>query len=302
MKMKRYIGILALTLCLTACSGTPTPNGSAQGSDPVQSNPARPADSATVLDELPEGFVQVQAIGWCDFNRDGSEEEYKVSIREGTDYPYTYTLSIGGIETTGNMETPEELPYLVSLDGETVQLVLLDNGPSDDPVCRVFGWDGDNIFEAGVIEARPDEMTLLNGDIVAPVRIDVLQTSFFPLIYRLEGQTIVRDEDPSRWYSYAGGIGELKTLAELPLFSKDDVAAPSTLTVPAGTAVTVTGAALDREIENPSEGDDPLYWVRVEVDETGETGYLLANAYQCRLPGVGMADPASLFDGLIFAG
>ena len=300
--MKRTIGILALTLCLAACSRTDSPAASSQGADPVQSNPARPAGSSTVLDALPEGFVHVQPIGWCDFNRDGAEEEYKVSIREGSDYPYTYTLSIGGAEVTGNMEIPEELPYLVSLDGETVQLALQDDGMSGDAVCRVFGWDGDAILELGEIGSRADEIALLNGDIIAPVRIDVLQTSFFPLIYRLEGQAIVRDEDPSRWYSYAGGIGELTALAELPLFSEDDITSDSVLTVPAGTAVTVTGVALDREIENPSAGDDPLYWARVEVDETGETGYLLANAYQCRLPGRGLTDPCDLFDGLILAG
>ena len=75
-QMKRYWIIPALALLLTGCAGQNAPAASsAAGSDAVQSTPSRPAESATILDELPEGFEQVAAIGWCDFDRNGTEEE-----------------------------------------------------------------------------------------------------------------------------------------------------------------------------------------------------------------------------------
>ena len=298
--MKRYWIFPALALLLTGCAGQgTTAASSAAGSDAVQSTPSRPAGSAPVLDELPEGFEQVAAIGWCDFDRNGTEEEYKLSVRTDGD---AYTVTIGGSERSGYMFTMEEEPYLVSLDGKTVQLAAFDYGPSDDPMVHFYGWDGKTAYEIGTIEAAPENITLEGGKIIAPVRWDVLQTSFFPLAYEMEDGLLVRVEEPEKWYTYCGGVGELTTAAELPLFAKDDLTSSASFTVPAGAAVEVTGVALDREIENPSEGDEPLYWVRIQETETGKTGYLLANGYQCRVPGSAPAAATDYLEGLTFAG
>ena len=298
--MKRYWIIPALALLLTGCAGQNAPAASsAAGSDAVQSTPSRPAESAAILDELPEGFEQVAAIGWCDFDRNGTEEEYKLSVRTDGD---SYTVTIGGSELSGYMFTMEEKPYLVSLDGKTVQLAAFDYGPSDDPMVHFYGWNGEKITEVGTIEASPENITLEGGKIIAPVRWDVLQTSFFPLVYGMQDGVLVRVEEPEKWYTYCGGIGELTTAAELPLFAKDDLTSSASLTVPAGTAVKVTGVALDREIENPSAGDEPLYWVRIETADGQQTGYLLANAYQCRVPGSAPAAATDYLESLTFAG
>lgn len=298
--MKRYWVIPALALLLTGCAGQGAPAASsAAGSDAVQSTPSRPAESATILDELPEGFEQVAAIGWCDFDRDGVEEEYKFSLRAEEE---TFTVSICGSEAGGTTFSMEDKPYLVSLDGETVQLAVFDWGPSDDPMLHVFGWDGTTLYNAGEIDAAVENISLENGKIYAPVRWDVLQTSFFPLEYVLKDGAIVRQENPNKWYTYCGGIGELTTASALPLFEQDDLTSAASFTVPAGSAVEVTGVALDREVENPSEGDEPLYWVRIQVTDTGKTGYLLANGYQCRVPGSAPAPAERYFEGLIFAG
>ena len=79
--MKQLIGILALVLCLTACTGATEPSASQPASaDAVQSYPTRVAEAELVFDDLPVGLEQVAGIGWCDFDRDGAEEEYEEEI------------------------------------------------------------------------------------------------------------------------------------------------------------------------------------------------------------------------------
>lgn len=300
--MKRFLSILALVLCLTACGGTTDPAASGTGStDVVQSNPARPAGSEIILDELPVGFESVSKIGWCDFDRDGAEEEYKFMVQVDDGGTGTYYVSIGGSTTEGDAFSIEEKPYLASLDGETVQLVLFDNGMSDDPMIHVFCWDGTSVVQAGTIYAAPGDIELQNGEIIAPERWDVMQNAWFDLHYTLENGTVVRKEDPEKWYAFIGQ-SELTTALQVKLFAEDDLTNTDAFTVPMGETVKITGVALDREIANPSEGDMPMYWVRMEYVAAGKTGYLLANAYQCRLAGSAPVSASELFEGLVYAG
>ena len=301
--MKRMIMLLALMFCLTACGGPTEPAAShSTSADAVQSYPARAAESELILDDLPAGFEQVTGIGWCDFDRDGAEEEYKIMVQmEGESGVGTYRVSIGGSVVTGDAFTMEEKPYLASLDGETVQLVLFDNGMSDDPMIHVFSWDGSAVIHAGTIYAAPEDIELREGTVIAPERLDVMQNAWFDLQYKLENHKIVRETDPERWYDFIGQ-DELTTNNQVRLFAEDDLTNSSAFTVPMGEAVRITGVALDREIENPSAGDMPMYWVRIEYTLAKKTGYLLANGYQCRLPGSAPVPAQTLFDGLVHAG
>ena len=300
--MKRSLGLLALALCLTACGGPADPAASAASTDAVQSNPARPAESEIILDDLPVGFEQVSAIGWCDFDRDGAEEEYKLLVQMDENSGMgTYHVSIGGSTAKGDAFAMEEKPYLVSIDGETVQLVLFDNGMSDDPMLHVFSWDGAAIAHAGTIYAAPADIELKNGAAIAPERFDILQNAWFEIEYGLADGEIVRQEDPEKWYDYIGQ-SELTTALQVKLFVEDDLTNTDAFTVPRGETVRITGVSLDREIANPSEGDMPMYWVRVEYVAAEKTGYLLANGYQCRQAGLAPVSADELFEDLVHAG
>ena len=301
--MKRIAGVLALVLCLTACGGPTEPAASHSASpDAVQSYPARAAESELILDDLPTGFEQVGCIGWCDFDRDGAEEEYKVMVQMDEESGMgTYRVSIGGNVVTGDAFSMEKEPYLVSLDRETVQLVLFDNGMSDDPMIHVFAWDGTAVLEAGTIYAAPEDIRMVGSEIIAPERWDVMQNAWFDLHYALEENGIVRCEDPGKWYSYIGAT-DLHTLTDIALFEAADLTDNRSFTVAAGELVEITGVQLDREVANPSEGDMPMYWVRLRVEDTGKSGYLLANGYQCRLAGSAPVPAQELFDGLVYAG
>ncbi|MBQ8143478.1 MAG: hypothetical protein IJ452_07845 [Butyricicoccus sp.] len=301
--MKRWISVLALAVCLTACGNTPgQPAAGGISSDAVQSKPARPAESELILDELPVGFEQVAEIGWCDFDRDGAEEEYKTLVRMDEDSGMgTYYVSIGGSTAEGDAFTMDAKPYLASLDGETVQLVLFDNGMSDDPMIHIYGWNGESLYKVGEIYAAPENVKLTNGRIIAPERWDVMQNAWFDLHYTVENNAIVRLEDPNKWYSYIGETN-LHTLVDVQLFENADLTDHSSFTVAAGELVEITGVLLDREIENPSEGDMPMYWVRLRVEDTGKSGFLLANSYQCRTADSAPVSAQDLFDGLVYAG
>lgn len=301
--MKRMIVLLALALCLTACGGPAGPAASHSTSpDAVQSYPARAAESELIFDDLPVGFEQSAGIGWCDFDRDGAEEEYKTMVQMDDENGVgTYRVSIGGSVVTGDAFSMEKKPYLASLDGKTVQLVLFDNGMSDDPMIHVFGWDGAAVVEAGTIYAAPEDIELAGGTVIAPERFDVMQNAWFDLHYKLENGKIVRETDPERWYGFIGQ-DELTTISQVKLFAEDDLTNPDAFTVPVGETVRITGVALDREIENPSAGDMPMYWVRMEYTAAEKTGYLLANGYQCRVSGGAPVPAQDLFDGLVYAG
>ena len=48
-------------------------------------------------------------------------------------------------------------------------------------------------------------------------------------------------------------------------------------------------------------GAEGAYW-RIETADGQQTGYLLANAYQCRVPGSAPAAATDYLEGLTFAG
>ena len=291
-----------MVLCLTACTGATEPSASHPASaDAVQSYPTRVAESELVFDDLPVGLEQVAGIGWCDFDRDGAEEEYKIMVQMEEDGMGIYRVSIGGSVVTGDAFYMEEKPYLASLDGENVQLVLFDRGVSDDPMMHIFGWNGTSVYKAGTLYTAPQDVRLENGVVIAPERWDVLQNSWFALHYELEGENIVRQKDPDRWYDYIGQ-DEIVTAQQVKLFTEDDLTNTDAFTVPMGEPVRITGVALDREIENPIEGDMPMYWVRVEYTAAKKTGYLLANGYQARQAGMAPVFVDELFENLIHAG
>lgn len=299
--MKQLIGILALVLCLTACTGTEPAVSQPASADAVQSYPTRVAESELVFDDLPVGFEQVAGIGWCDFDRDGAEEEYKIMVQMEENGMGIYRVSIGGSVVTGDAFYMEEKPYLASLDGENVQLVLFDRGVSDDPMMHIFGWNGTSVYKAGTLYTAPQDVRIENGVVIAPERWDVLQNSWFALHYELEGEKIVRQKDPDRWYDYIGQ-DEIVTAQQVKLFAEADLTNTDAFTVPMGEPVRITGVALDREIENPIEGDMPMYWVRVEYTAAKKTGYLLANGYQARQAGMAPVFVDELFENLIHAG
>ncbi len=305
--MKRTACALSLALCLacglTACApADPSPKPGPRSPDAVQSYPSRVAASELIFDALPVGFERVSQIGWCDFDRDGAEEEYKVLVQMDEQSGMgTYRVSIGGDVLTGDAFAMDKMPYLVSVDGVHVQLALYDNGMSDDPMLQIFGWDGASAFHAGTVYAEPEDIEFTHGAIIVPERYDVLQNAWFDMYYEFKDHSLVRAEDPEKWYTYTGETN-LTTKETIRLFEADELASSASFEVPAGQLVQITGAAIDRQVENPSEGDLPLVWVRLRVEDTGKSGYLLANAYQCRMAGSGLLDPFALFDGLIAVG
>ena len=302
--MKRFWRTALLLLCLSGCGNVQSSTEhKVTGQDVVKADPSYPAPPQIILEELPVGFEQTSSIGWCDFDRDGVEEEYKLTLRPEDADISACTVSIGGSTAQRYAFAMEENPYLVSLDGETVQLAVFDDGMSDDPHTAFYRWDGTTIHTMGTLYAAPADITIQNGQIIAPERCDIMQNAWFSFVYTVENDILVRQKDADRWYPCWRESGELTTAAEVPLFGVPELTGSVGMTVPAETAVEMVGVAFDREIENLSEGDMPFYWVKLKVTETGEIGYLLANAYQCRIPGGGEAISAdTLFSGLIHAG
>ncbi len=306
--MKKAMFLLLLFLLPTACAPSEASSSPAQSAPALSSDPSvGSASTPAVRAPLPAGFVSAPISGACDFDRDGTEECYTLSISSPESGMERFSLTIEDQTVTHDACSLHETPWLVSLDGETVQIAIHDYGPSNDPLTFFYGWNGAAITEAGQLAAEPDNISLfpegyeaVKPAIVAPERRDILQYSCFPMLYGMEDNRLVRVLDPDRWYEYCGGIGELTMRAETALYSSNEPHSDGRILVPAGAAVTVTGVALDRPQENEIAPEWPLYPVRIEVDATGETGYLFANAIHCLLP-TGATDSYEVFEGLLFA-
>lgn len=108
--------------------------------------------------------------------------------------------------------------YAVSLDGETVQLVLYEDGPSDDPLSHIFCYQAGQLVEAGVIadDIRGREITA-EGEIISHIRYGGIQDDYKLVTWQLnEAKELV--EIPQGTYELVSQ-NEITLLVHLPVRS-----------------------------------------------------------------------------------
>ena len=241
-----------------------------------------------------------QITAWLDLDMDGTVEEITIMRDPSVDKKYGYVpldyyvLSAGAEQLTGFAYNMHAGIYAVSLDGETIQLVLYEHGPSADPVSHIIRYQPGQLAEAGTIEddIRLREITA-EGEIISHIFNYGIQDDYRVVSWRLDkSKGLV--EIPQDTYELASQ-NEITLLVDLPVRSmpvpdegvysgiKGYVIEPQTVRL---TAVSSDGSWLQLETEDGQQG-----WFQIEPASPPMWGYTVIELDMSAI---------DVFEGLIF--
>ena len=172
-----------------------------------------------------------------DLNGDGTEEVvfYDVNYTE-EEYLAVVTFQIDDkeIESTAVLEFPNPDYYLVDLDqgDQYIEIAIQDYGPSDDPVTYFFRHleDGSTVLLGGITDLwSSDTSRLLNNNLLeGRSRLSVLQTWFAPAHWKLEGEQLVKIEEPT-YYPYESSIVDNQIMSDVAVYESRSMEAEKTV-------------------------------------------------------------------------
>jgi len=127
--MRPYASIPLLTLCLFCILSTPLH-----------------ADDLTHILEADlngDGIVETIEITWME----ETNEQMRSSRQADFYYTGEYTVRINDSEVTGWLDIPVAQELIdIDINDSKQEIMLTAEGPSDDPNCIIFGFDGDEIY------------------------------------------------------------------------------------------------------------------------------------------------------------
>lgn len=157
-----------------------------------------------------------------DFPLEGEKTSCRISYRvtTGDDWEYTSILTIDGeeynLDEYVSLVTPVQDGFYVtdiSVYDDGLEIAILDDGASDDPVTYFFTYNGKLHF-IGSVEGFPfrelndDGMNGFSGQntIVGSGRVDLIETAYVDVVYRydIENQKIIQNESGMtsyKWYT-----------------------------------------------------------------------------------------------------
>lgn len=142
-------------------------------------------------DDSPDYFDRTyQASGSYDLNGDGRNDNFFAVIRPRDNSSY---IEVNGREVTFRPDHPTGELYLIDLDSRDsyTELAVYDEGPSYDPYCEFFRYDGKELYRLGAIDT-PAYMDG-QGKIIPRLRMSFC---FEPILYtaweELRGNEFIR--------------------------------------------------------------------------------------------------------------
>lgn len=230
--------------------------------------------------------VPVVSGSWIDFDLDGQKEQ--ILYNKQTNDPYSdemYDLSVGDLKVSGYGESIHQAPYVASLDGKTTQIVIRQDGPSDDPMADIYVYRNGALNQAGILSG--DTIQIYKDYITAIAQRDFFQTYQGTLKYRFGNDTLTRVTE-----DFYEQNKEAVASATIPLYKEKNLPDIS-VTLNPGDDVVILGS-------------DYKEWVLIQKKETGEQGWLrcgiLDDPFTCTLPDGTQDDSWNLFEGLSFYG
>ncbi len=247
--MKRRVSIitlafvLALSLLLSACSKktmaeSPTPSAS----------PTQSAESIYPL------IVRAASSISVDLNGDGSEDE--VYFQPSEDAATILHLSVNGTDYAESLyaqglysDMLESAYYCITdidVSDNTLEIAIMDYGPSDDYITDFFRYDGTGLKYIGcvsgmIISSFSDESDLtFNGDgtIGSYIRLSVLQTWFAKADWRLTETDGFAPIAQELYYPNSSSGCDVSLIVDIPVYASDSTSSGKNV-LPAGTALTL---------------------------------------------------------------
>ena len=223
---------------------------------------------------------------WIDFDSDGQKEQIFYSTKENTPYSdQIYDLKVGKAEVRGPGESLHLVPYIASMDGRTTQIVIQQDGPSDDPMADVYVYQGGRLNNAGVILGG--SIQIYEDSVTCVAQRDFFQTYQGVLKYQFVNNSILAVTE-----DFYAQDKEATASAVIPLYAEKGIPDIS-VTLNPGDSVVILGS-------------DYQEWVLIQKKETGEQGWLKCGTedspYTCTLPDGTQDESWNLFEGLSFYG
>lgn len=230
--------------------------------------------------------LPVVSGSWIDLDQDGEKERITYTVKENAPYSdQIYELSVGDFQIKEGGDTLHQIPYIASLDGTSTQILVCQDGPSDDPMADVYVYRDKKLKKAGIIPG--DDIQIYKDYIYCTAQRDFFQTYQGQIKFRFQDGTVTAV--PEEFYEQNKDAVASETI---PLYSEKNIPDISVTLAP-GDKVTILGS-------------DYKEWVLIQKKGTGEKGWLRCgdedSPYLCTLPDGRQDDSWNLFEGLSFYG
>lgn len=285
--------LLAISIGLAGCGGN----------NPAEPDDSNIPDNAVVIDEESQMPVHIPAgkVAAADLDGDGEKEIISFSISpagetsmaavnsfdiDGEEYKDTADLSI-----LGAMESPwMEGFYIVDIDKDDnmLEIGILDQGPSDDPVTYFFRYNKTKVYSVGEVPDFPKSATCSfagDGSITARLRLEVLQTWWAPATWRLNERDYLQIENEDTLVPY-DDLNKSVLLTDLPLYTTKDQGSQTTVAA-SGSHVTFLET-------------DNRHWLKLETED-GISGWVYLNDYSTIQVNGEERQTTEIFQNLSFA-
>ena len=229
---------------------------------------------------------------YLDMDGDGTAEEItlepsqdpeNMAYRDETDPLSYFRLQVGNAEMENWGENLSNTLWAVSLDGQSILLVLYEDGPSADPYTRFYRYQNDQIIEAG---GFADDIRLCGispeGIITSVIRQDVVQTDWITVRWQF-GENRMLEEIPQDLYEFQNP-NWVNLSEDLPLHVS--VGSTETFVIPSSQSLRFLQTSADWR------------WVLAETAD-GQRGWVHVGNFEVMDLGKNVME---VFDGLYMAG
>ena len=201
-----------------------------------QSDNALDSEDESAAEEVPDAYISDMLDGnvvelgsdfSLDLDGDGIEEEVSIAVLEESytlDIPtgHQYWIEINGEEVqSGTGETVFGTLYGISLDGNQIELILYDNGPSDDPCSTFYHYENGKLVCLGTAESFLDNLYATDGILYGQVSCRVIQTQNRTASWKLN-EAGELEEIPRDMYELIDVLSDCYGLCE-PLLVADQI-------------------------------------------------------------------------------
>lgn len=226
-----------------------------------------------------------------DLDGDGKKDKITLVLEKsyGDDGPYdTFTIKVGGqaLTRSGDLIIPKIVVVDIDKTDGQKEIIICDNGPSDDPQSFCFSYPYQQLYDLGILQGHPlytRGVFKVNGDgtVTTPVRADILQTWWY-------SQTFQMNERTQRFDSIVQNVYDSTKV--YPVTVTKDFSALEEMKKNAKTETIKKGQKIK------INGTDDKNWIRFE-DASGKTRWVYVTKSDLMSNGVTLAN---CLDGLEF--
>lgn len=198
-----------------------------------------------------------------DLNNDGIDEKilYYVKGDYESDENAATHLIINDTDYSSEIDlfAPTDTFHIIDIDKNDnfFELLVSTYGMSDDLESVWFRYDGNRLIKLGYTQMIPGEGITINDDSTLTIynRTDIMETSFIPVIYKIENNKIVKVQEDGKLYKW-------DTFREGLLETKIDLTVRTDRNIESETIVIPKNSEVD------SNTTDDIEWVNIIYDGT----------------------------------